>query len=521
MKRFISKHQILILAVLLIGFAVAGILLNPSLTYPGRDGGIFLYIGSLILKGRIPYLEVWENKGPLVFYINALGLWLAAGSRWGVWLMEFIFLSVSGFLGYQVLRRSMAHIPALVGAVVWILAAGSVLQGGNYSEEYSLLFTFLAVFGYWVSLGNPRKNWPVFLIGVSLGMNFLLRPNNISMQIAAAACYFIYGILFRDWQILFRRALWFVIGFLIVLIPSALYYYFKGALDELIQIVFVFNFKYTNGLDMTGLLEGLLIASRAIGWVYIGLALFGYLLCMWYWHRHGLKHALGQFLLLLVIGWPIEAFLSALSGRNYLHYFIGWAPFVGFFVAFTVFELGKALAVDWDRFAPAVALGLITLVTLGKADVFMNYGNVILGNVESDYRDPVALYIIKNTSSEDKVLIWGFRPIINFVTGRESPVSYLPYPLIHVDSELGRYWGNQFYEQLTADPPIMIVNMIDPDDRNRIPDLDPQVRKEYNIKKRFVVLAPNWRDTLSFIEQNYIAVADVDGSRIYRLIKSP
>src|SRR5258706_3992581 len=74
-----------------IGLLVLGMLSNPLFSYPGRDGGIFLYIGSLILKGKLPYLDVWGNKGPLVFYINDLWLFLANGSRWGVWLLYILF----------------------------------------------------------------------------------------------------------------------------------------------------------------------------------------------------------------------------------------------------------------------------------------------------------------------------------------------------------------------------------------------------------------------------------------------
>src|SRR3990172_4647052 len=101
---------------------------NPSVSYPGRDGGIFLYIGSLILKGRVPYRDVWENKGPLVFYLNALGLWLANNSRWGVWGVELVFLVAGSWFGYVALRRLLGTLPALLGAFVWISAIGRVLQ---------------------------------------------------------------------------------------------------------------------------------------------------------------------------------------------------------------------------------------------------------------------------------------------------------------------------------------------------------------------------------------------------------
>ena len=132
----------------------------------------------------------------------------------------------------------------------------------------------------------------------------------------------------------------------------------------------------------------------------------------------------------------------------------------------------------------------MTLVS--NITVWKNYGTVLaqIGsspNVGLDYCDPVASYIVENTSPQDKVFVWGFRPIINFVFGRESPVSFLPYPLIHVDTPLGNHWADQFYSQLTTDPPALIVNVIEPADRERIPDLDPDVREEYKIKRKEVV----------------------------------
>jgi len=221
----------------------------------------------------------------------------------------------------------------------------------------------------------------------------------------------------------------------------------------------------------------------------------------------------------LLIGWPIEAVLSALSGRNYLHYFIGWAPYVGLLCGYAVYLLLRQFAPNSDKYSVFVLFTLIALTLGSNMTVWKNYGAVLaqIGSAELDYRDPVALYIVENTSPQDKVFVWGFRPIINFVSGRESPVSFLPYPLIHVDTPLGNHWADQFYSQLTTDPPALIVNVIEPADRERIPDLDPIVRKEYKIKRKEVVLAPNLQDTLDFIEQNYVRIESVNGYDIYRL----
>ncbi len=520
--RFRSESLARVTTFLWMGLLAMGILSNPFFSYPGRDGGIFLYVGSLILKGRIPYLEVWENKGPLVFYINALGLTISGGSRWGVWFLEFLFFLSAGVIGYIVVKRLMGVIPALVGTFVWIIAAGNVLQGGNFSEEYSLLFSFIAIFGFWKSLEHPQKNFYVLLVGISLGLNILLRPNNISMQAGAAGAYFILALFSKEWRIFFKRILWYAIGVIVVMVPVILYFSTQGALTEMINVVLVFNFQYSDGFNLVGILDGLKSASLAIGIVYVAVAILGYAFSLWSLFRNGVNNPLGMFLLILLIGWPIEAVLSALSGRNYLHYFIGWAPYVGLLCGYTVYSLLRQFAPNSEKYSILVLLALVAVTLAGNMTVWKNYGAVLaqMGsspNAELDYRDPVASYIMENTSPQDKVFVWGFRPIINFVSGRESPVSFLPYPLIHVDTPLGNHWADQFYSQLTTDPPMLIVNVIEPADRERIPDLDPTVRKEYKIKRKEVVLALNLQDTLDFIEQNYVRIENVNGYDIYRL----
>ena len=506
-----------------LGLLVLGILSNPLFSYPGRDGGIFLYVGSLILKGKIPYLDVWENKGPLVFYINALGLFLTNGSRWGVWLLEFLFLFCSGCMGYILIKRIMGGIPALIGTFIWVTAAGNVLQGGNFSEEYSLLFSFVAVFFYLKSLEQPENKLYSLLIGVSLGLNILLRPNNISMQVAAAGAYFILAIVSKDWRLLLQRAILMAAGGIAVLAPVILYFALKNALVEMINVVLVFNVQYSEGGGLSRVGAGLFSASSSIGLTFVIIALLGYgLSLLSLFKRETFNTVLGKFLLILVIGWPIEAALSSLSGRNYSHYFLGWAPYLGLLCAYAVYVLLRQFAPRSEEYVVMCVSVLLVVTLIGKVNVWRDYGTVLARmwtspKVELDYRDPVASYIRENTSPEEQVFIWGFRPIINFVSDRESPVSFLPYPLIHVDTPLGEHWANQFYSQFTTHPPTLVVNMIEPADRERIPDIDPQVRKQYKIKWKDVVLAHNYKDMLNFIHQNYTRIDSIGGTDIYRL----
>jgi hypothetical protein len=173
------------------------------------------------------------------------------------------------------------------------------------------------------------------------------------------------------------------------------------------------------------------------------------------------------------------------------------------------------------NFHTPLTLILIAAALVARFETWQNYAAVLATRIThhapSEYRDPVADYIEQHTSPADKVLVWGFRPIINFTAHRETPVTYLPYPLSHVDTPLAHRWADEFHTQLTTNPPALIVNMIEEADRERIPDLDPEVRQRQKIKWKDVVLAHNYKDVLEFINGNYVRVDTVNGCSVYQL----
>ncbi|MBI2332329.1 MAG: hypothetical protein HYU84_09270, partial [Chloroflexi bacterium] len=91
-------------------------LANPLFDKPARDGGFFLYAGEQIVDGKLPYRDFWDSKGPGIFYINALGLLLGGGSRWGVWFVEFICIFGTLWLLYDTLSKRWGIGAALFGA---------------------------------------------------------------------------------------------------------------------------------------------------------------------------------------------------------------------------------------------------------------------------------------------------------------------------------------------------------------------------------------------------------------------
>ncbi len=115
-KNTLAKFLLLLLLVFFVLIVLARA--NPLSSIPGRDGGFFLYAGSQILKGKLLYIDVWDSKGPGIFYVNALGLLLAKGSRWGGWFLEFLVAITSTLLGYKIAKTEWGHGAALLGAMI-------------------------------------------------------------------------------------------------------------------------------------------------------------------------------------------------------------------------------------------------------------------------------------------------------------------------------------------------------------------------------------------------------------------
>src|SRR5690606_34163698 len=115
-----------------------------SLRSAEGDATLFAYGGRLVRAGYIPYRDFWDNKPPLIFYIEALGYWVF-GSTWlGPTLLQaLVFLAtVLAFAWFA--RRWIPRGPRQRVAMLGLLTLGLnlpvfMMDGANLTETYLLL----------------------------------------------------------------------------------------------------------------------------------------------------------------------------------------------------------------------------------------------------------------------------------------------------------------------------------------------------------------------------------------------
>jgi hypothetical protein len=513
-------ERILLVALLT---ALTGIVLiqtNPATNPPSRDGGIFAYSGSEILNGKLMYVDIVDNKPPGIYYLNAFALLLTGGSRWGIWLVEFLFLFSSVLLSYFLLVRQWGKFAALVGTLLWLSGLRTTLFGGNYTEEYSLFFSFLALSFFWQKIQRPTIKGLDFLIGLTGGMSFLFRPNNIGIHLSIGLTILLTGILNKSiWQAI-KRLLLLGLGVLLPLALMLIYFAWRGGLLALLEAVFVYNFTYTGShLNLSSTLRASFIFLN-IGLLF---ALIGYLLLIVGIARQGLKTVAAWYYLLLV-GFPMEIILSALSGRAYNHYFICWLPMISLLIAFAFSSIWKWVNLN-PISRPSITYGVLLLIILivdwqGLGIYSHAAIDLFTGKRPIEYLDPVSAYIREHTKPQDKVLIWGAQAGINFTAGRESPTSYFLYPMF-IPSNLSIQLEDRFLADIQSHPPSMIVDAYYFATGDEIwPSIDPVKRFEQlrttNQDSR-VYTAPNIEQVFEFIDQHYHLEKKISLTSIYRL----
>jgi hypothetical protein len=141
---FICKYNKLLIVFGLFFIALFVCMISPLNPFSGdspeTDSSIFLTGARLFLQSKIPYVDFYDHKPPLIFLIDALGLFI--GGFVGVWLLELISMSVSVFFAYRIARFFAGKLASLLGTIFSFVILTFFFAESNMTEEYVLPFIF-------------------------------------------------------------------------------------------------------------------------------------------------------------------------------------------------------------------------------------------------------------------------------------------------------------------------------------------------------------------------------------------
>lgn len=127
------------------------------------DQSMFSIIGGGWSQGRLPYVDLWDSKGPIIFFVNMLGHSIAPGEN-GVYILQTLNLAGVLLLSHFFMRRYCMRLDEIACQLIFLLFYVLVCKGGNQVGDATLFFSTLSVFlAYeWTqkaNAGDLRHSW--------------------------------------------------------------------------------------------------------------------------------------------------------------------------------------------------------------------------------------------------------------------------------------------------------------------------------------------------------------------------
>lgn len=264
-QRFLKRHRAGILHVILCIFIATLFVLvfsrSTSPLYPdyyayggltdGGDSLQFQTIGKAWLDGKVPYRDLFDHKGPIIFLVNALGFLLGGGTRYGIVVLQVIALAV--VIHYALRLARLVSTNRLWGGIVLVftlIAYARAYVQGNSVQEYSLPFIFASVYYLVHFLQQPKgTNHPLkyaFLYGITISVCLLTQFSNALLVAPGVLVVMVLLIARRQWKNLWQNLALGLAGLLTIILPFVIYFATQGALLDMIYAVFTYNFEYAN-----------------------------------------------------------------------------------------------------------------------------------------------------------------------------------------------------------------------------------------------------------------------------------
>ena len=242
-------------------FAVMLICTRSSFLYVFNlwdDANSYFTVGKCIFRGFVPYRDLFDQKGIMLYFIYGLASLISATTFRGVFVMEIIaaIASLMAILKiYQLFLepRSFPYIlTPITGAVIY--SSWNFYWGGS-AEEF--LFPFI-MWGMYLSLRYFRNDYPkamgygtVLVGGILAGCVLNIKFNSLGFFFAWMAMVFAADLIgSRAVAKAFISCLVFLGGMGIATLPWVIYFGVNGAIDDWLYVYIYKNvFEYSAKLS--------------------------------------------------------------------------------------------------------------------------------------------------------------------------------------------------------------------------------------------------------------------------------
>ena len=255
-----NNEKILAIAFCIISaFGIIGVCSKSSFLYPlndWNDANCFFTVGKSMLNGIVPYRDLIEQKGPLLYFMHGLAWLVSHDSFLGVYFLESICAAFFLYYSYKTIRlyidRKIVYLIPIVSSICY---TAFTFKDGDSAEELSLPFLIISIYIMAKALRENRfvSKKEATMIGVLAGCVFWIKFSLIGMYIGWFIAFAFIAIKNRNVKELLYSSLYIILGVAIATTPFIVYFGVNNAIIDWLKTyiydnIFIYSEEKTSVL---------------------------------------------------------------------------------------------------------------------------------------------------------------------------------------------------------------------------------------------------------------------------------
>jgi hypothetical protein len=211
------------------------------------DPNIYFNVAKGMVNGRALYTEIFDHKGPFIFFIYAAGYLISNENFYGMFLIELVSWYILAVSLYSSSRLFLNKFISFIISTAFFIFLIKSMKAGGSAEEFILcmegvtLYLFLKYFKADSPLHKPKY---MFIHGLLVTAVLFTKINLIAFWIFPLSTIFINILYHKEYKNFIYNILTFISGALIICIPVVGYLYSHNCLEEAYKIYIELNSAY-------------------------------------------------------------------------------------------------------------------------------------------------------------------------------------------------------------------------------------------------------------------------------------
>lgn len=254
--KFIKQKRYLIYC-LLVAIVILSITSKNSFLYELNDwvdANAFFTVGKSMMNNVVPYRDIFEQKGILLYFIYGIGYLLSNKTFHGVFILEVIGFSVFLYYIHKIislfLKKSYTYV--LVPFMAFLVTCSTAFTHGGSAEEMCLPMLAITLY-YFLRHFKDKKinNKELVLNGLLAGCVLLIKYTFLGFWFAFMMFIFFDYVRHKQYLESFKKCLWFLLGMISPIVIFMFYFIATNSLKDFIDCYFVINMTAYNETELS------------------------------------------------------------------------------------------------------------------------------------------------------------------------------------------------------------------------------------------------------------------------------